>query len=100
MQDSGLSGGIDINAGDLVDAGVDVDRLAFLKKTRVKSEPHGIDDWVLCTKEVIPLDALDQKKFTFGDTAENITASLAAGVGTAGKAWNAIQSTIGYIKNS
>lgn len=99
-QDSGLSGGIDINAGDLVDAGVDVDRLAFLKKTRVKSEPHGIDDWVLCTKEVIPLDALDQKKFTFGDTAENITASLAAGVGTAGKAWNAIQSTIGYIKNS
>lgn len=98
-QDSGLSGGIKINAGDLVDAGVDVDRLGFLRKTRIRSVPHGIDDWVLCTKEEIPLDALDQKKFTFGDTAENITASLAAGATTAGKAWNAVQSAIGYIKN-
>lgn len=98
-QDSGLNGGIEINAGDLADAGVDVDRLSFLKKTRVKSGPHGIDDWVLCTKEEIPIDALDQKKFTFGDTTENISASLAAGMGTAGKAWSAIQSTIGYIKN-
>lgn len=98
-QDSGLSGGIEINAGDLVDAGVDVDRLGFLRKTRIKSEPHGLDDWVLCTKEEIPLDALDEKKFTFGDSTENISASLAAGATTAGKAWNAIQSTIGYIKN-
>lgn len=70
----------------------------FYKNTSAGCEPHGIDDWVLCTKEVIPLDALDQKKFTFGDTAENISARLAFNAGTAGKAWGAIQSTIGYIK--
>lgn len=97
-QTSGLSGGLEINAADLADAGVDVDRLGFLKKTRITSEPHGIDAWVLCTKEVIPLDSLDQKTFTFGDTAENISARLAFNAGTAGKAWGAIQSTIGYIK--
>ena len=90
------TGSITINAADLVDTGVDSDRLEFLKKTRVISEAHGIQNWVLCTKEVIPLDAPEEKEFCFGDTA-NMTALQAAAFGTAGKAWQAIQATIKYM---
>ena len=87
---------ITINAADLVDTGVDTDRLEFLKKTRVISEAHGVKDWILCTREVIPLDAPEEKEFCFGDTA-NMTALQAAAFGTAGKAWQAIQTTIKYM---
>ena len=61
------------------------------------SEPHGIDDWLPCTKEVIPLHELDQKDFTFGATTAKLSSLQAGNFATAGKAWNAIQSTIGYI---
>ncbi len=87
---------ITINAADLVDTGVDTDRLEFLKKTRVISEAHGVKDWILCTREVIPLDAPEEKEFCFGDTA-NMTALQAAAFGTAGRAWQAIQTTIKYM---
>lgn len=89
---------ISINAADLVDTGVDVDRLEFLKNTRVISEAHGLKDWITCTKEVIPLDAPEEKEFTFGDTV-NMTALQASTFGTAGKAWKAIQSTIRYMNS-
>ena len=94
---SGFSGSLQINAADLADIGVDTDRLDFLKETYVLSEPHGIDDWVPCTKEVIPLHELDEKDFTFGETTSRLSSLQAANFGTAGKAWNAIQSTIGYL---
>lgn len=73
------------------------DRLDFLKETYVLSEPHGIENWLPCTKEVIPLHELDEKDFTFGETASKLSSLQAANFGTAGKAWNAIQSTIGYL---
>lgn len=86
-----------INAADLADIGVDTDRLDFLKETYVLSEPHGIENWLPCTKEVIPLHELDEKDFTFGETTSKLSSLQAANFGTAGKAWNAIQSTIGYL---
>lgn len=73
------------------------DRLDFLKETYVLSEPHGIENWLPCTKEVIPLHELDEKDFTFGETTSKLSSLQAANFGTAGKAWNAIQSTIGYL---
>ena len=90
---------ITINAADLADVGVDVDRLEFMKNTRVISEAHGLKDWVLCTKEVIPLDAPEEKEFTFGDSVDNLSAIQASSFGTAGKAWNAVQSTIQYVRS-
>ena len=63
--------------------------LEELKKYNPKS-------WILCTKEVIPLDAPEEKEFTFGDTT-NLTTLQASTFGTAGKAWKAIQSTIRYM---
>ena len=72
-------------------------RLDFMKETYVLAEPHSIDDWLPCTKEVIPLHELDQKDFTFGATTAKLSSLQAGNFATAGKAWNAIQSTIGYI---
>lgn len=94
---SGFTGSVQINAADLCDIGVDTDRLDFMKETYVLAEPHSIDDWLPCTKEVIPLHELDQKDFTFGATTAKLSSLQAGNFATAGKAWNAIQSTIGYI---
>lgn len=94
-----FAGSITANAADLADIGVDVDRLEFMKQTRIISEVHGLANWVLCTKEVIPLNALEEKEFTFGETSQNLSALQAKNFGTAGKAWNAIQSTIKYVKS-
>lgn len=94
---SGFSGSLQISAADLADIGVDTDRLDFLKETYVLSEPHGIENWLPCAKEVIPLHELDEKDFTFGETTSKLSSLQAANFGTAGKAWNAIQSTIGYL---
>ena len=94
---SGFSGSLQIGAADLADIGVDTDRLDFLKETYVLAEPHGIENWLPCVKEVIPLHELDEKDFTFGETTSKLSSLQAANFGTAGKAWNAIQSTIGYL---
>lgn len=94
---SGFTGSVQINAADLCDIGVDTDRLDFMKETYVLAEPHSIDDWLPCTKEVILLHELDQKDFTFGATTAKLSSLQASNFATAGKAWNAIQSTIGYI---
>lgn len=93
-----FTGSITINAADLADTGVDVDRLGFLKNVQCISEVHGLKNWILCTKEVIPLDAPEEKEFTFGDTT-NLTTLQASTFGTAGKAWKAIQSTIRYMSS-
>lgn len=94
-----FAGSITVNAADLADIGVDTDRLEFMKQARIISEAHGLANWVLCTKEVIPLDAPEEKEFTFGETSQNLSALQAKNFGTAGKAWNAIQSTIKYVKS-
>ena len=96
---SGLSSGLTIDAADLADTGVNIDRLDFLKNTRIISAPHGLDDWVLCTKLTIPLDAPEDKSFTFGDSTDALSTMQAVNYGTAGKAWNAIQTTIQYVKS-
>ena len=94
-----FTGSITVNAADLADIGVDVDRLEFLKNTRVISEAHGLANWMLCVKEVIPLDAPEEKEFTFGESCSSLSALQASNFGTAGKAWDMIQSTVKYVKN-
>lgn len=64
---------VQVEAFDLCDAGVSTDHLGFLKKTRIIATPHGIDEWMVCTKEILPLDKPDQKKFTFGRPPEKLT---------------------------
>ena len=58
--------GMTISAVDLKDAGVDTERLQFMKNADIVSEPHGVHTSLTCTKLVEPLDKPDEKKFTFG----------------------------------
>lgn len=58
--------GMTISAVDLKDAGVDTERLQFMKNAEIISEPHGVHTSLTCTKLVEPLDKPDEKKFTFG----------------------------------
>ena len=76
-----------INAADLCDIGVDTDRLDFMKETYVLSEPHSIDDWLPCTKEVIPLHELDQKRLYLWRDHGKALVLQAGNFATADKAW-------------
>lgn len=96
----GLSAGITINALDLRNAGVDTDRLSFLKKTQVISPPHGINDWLPCTKLHLPLANLDDTDFTFGDSSDSISQQQKNVLGSAGRAWSAVKSAISYINGN
>lgn len=58
--------GMTISAVDLKDAGVDTERMQFMKNAGIISEPHGVHTSLTCTKLVEPLDKPDEKKFTFG----------------------------------
>lgn len=55
-----------IEAFDRKDAGESTDRLGFLKKTHILSQPHGLDGWYICTKEELYIDHPDQTVFTYG----------------------------------
>lgn len=62
-----------LTAYDRRDGGEDVQRLGFLKKTRIISSPHELDQWLVCVKLTLPLDSLDNKVFSFGLTPEKLT---------------------------
>ena len=62
-----------LTAYDRKDGGEDVERLGFLKKTRIISSPHELDQWLVCVKLTLPLDSLDNKVFSFGLTPEKLT---------------------------
>lgn len=64
-----------LTAYDRVDSGESNDRLGFLIKTHIISSPHEIDKWLVCTKLKLPLDAPNEKQFTFGLTPEKLTNS-------------------------
>lgn len=87
----------EINALDLRDAGVDAMRLGFLKRARVLSWAHDLNQWALCTKLSIPLDALDEKQFTFGSASESLTGQQATGTGNAKRAVDTLRSVVSYI---
>ena len=55
-----------LTAYDRADAGVQTDRLGFMKRSAVVSAPHDINGIYLCTAQTLPLDDLGNKVFTFG----------------------------------
>lgn len=97
---AGLAGGIEIGALDLKDAGVNVNRLGFMKKARILSARHGIDQWELCSKLEIPLDDPAGKNFTFGETMDSISMMQAEESSAARRALSGMESVISYINNS
>ena len=87
----------EISALDLRDAGVDVDRLGFMKRAQILSWPHGLNQLALCTKLSIPLEKLDEKKFTFGGASETLSSQQATGTGAAKRAAETLRSVVSYI---
>lgn len=62
-----------VKAFDRKDAGEDVDKLGYMLRTHIISKPHGIDRWMVCTGARLPLDAPDNKEFTFGLTSAKLS---------------------------
>lgn len=87
----------EIDALDLRDAGVDVMRLGFMKRAQILSWPHELNQYALCTKLSIPLERLDEKKFTFGSASETLSGQQATGTGAAKRAVDTLRSVVNYI---
>lgn len=92
--------GIEVSAVDLHDAGIDVERLGWMKKTRVISKPHGLDTLLLLSKVVEPLDAPDKKKFTFGTNFYSISDLQALSSHKASMAYSIALSSMGYLNGN
>ena len=92
--------GITVNAVDLKDAGIDVERLAFGKMTHIYSAPHGVDTWLLLSKLIEPLDAPDKKEFTLGIEFPSISDLQALSARKATNAYDLSRSIKGYITSS
>ena len=91
--------GMTVKAVDLKDAGIDIDRIAFGKKTHIRSAPHGVDTWLLCSKLVETLDEPDKKTFTFGVEFSSISDLQALSVRKAGEAYDLSRMLKGYAMN-
>lgn len=92
--------GIEVSAIDLHDAGINTERLSWMKKTRIISKPHGIDTPLVLTKIVEPLDAPDKKKFTFGTSFYSISDLQALSSHKASMAYSIALSSIGYLNGN
>lgn len=92
--------GIEVSAIDLRDAGIDTERLGWMKKTRVISKPHGLDTLLLLSKVVEPLDAPDKKKFTFGTNFYSISDLQALSSHKASMAYSIALSSMGYLNGN
>lgn len=92
--------GIEVSAIDLHDAGIDTERLGWMKKTRIVSKPHGIDTPLVLTKVVEPLDAPDKKKFTFGTSFYSISDLQALSSRKASMAYSIALSSMGYLNGN
>ena len=92
--------GMEISAVDLRDAGIDTERLGWMKKTHILSKPHGLDTWLVLTKVVEPLDAPDKKKFTFGTSFYSISDLQALSSHKASMAYSIASSSMGYLNGN
>ncbi len=92
--------GMTISAVDLKDAGVDTERLQFMKNAEIISEPHGVHTYLTCTKLVEPLDKPDEKKFTFGIDFSSISDLQALSARKAASAFDMAHSAVMSFNDS
>lgn len=64
---------ITLTAYDLVDVGLQTDRLGYMKKTHVLAPKHGVDGWYVCTKVSIDPGDPASTQFTFGNPPKKLT---------------------------
>ena len=86
-----------VKSFDRRDAGETVEKLGYLLRTHILSEPHDIDRWMVCTKVKLPLDGPNSKEFTFGLTSKKLSKRVTSIFDMAASMITGIKGLIGYV---
>lgn len=88
-----------IKAFDRKDVGEKVEKLGCLLRTHILSEPHSFDLWMVCTKARLPLDAPDNKEFTFGLTSASLSKRTSGLTAMAQMLQDTVEGTVSYLNS-
>lgn len=88
-----------IKAFDRKDVGEKVEKLGCLLRTHVLSKPHSFDLWMVCTKARLPLDAPDNKEFTFGLTSASLSKRTSGLTAMAQMLQDTVKGTVSYLNS-
>lgn len=88
-----------IKAFDRKDVGEKVEKLGHLLRTHILSEPHSFDLWMVCTKARLPLDAPDNKEFTFGLTSASLSKRTSGLTAMAQMLQDTVKGTVSYLNS-
>ena len=88
-----------IKAFDRKDVGEKVEKLGHLLRTHILSEPHNFDMWMVCTKVSLPLDAPDNKEFTFGLTSASLSKRTSGLMNMAQMLQDTVKGTVSYLNS-
>lgn len=88
-----------IKAFDRKDVGEKVEKLGCLLRTHILSEPHSFDLWMVCIKARLPLDAPDNKEFTFGLTSASLSKRTSGLTAMAQMLQDTVKGTVSYLNS-
>lgn len=88
-----------IKAFDQKDVGEKVEKLGYLLRTHILSEPHSFDLWMVCTKVRLPLDAPDNKEFTFGLTSASLSKRTSGLTAMAQMLQDTVKGAVSYLNS-
>ena len=88
-----------IKAFDRKDVGEKVEKLGHLLRTHILSEPHSFDLWMVCTKVRLPLDAPDNKEFTFGLTSASLSKRTSGLTAMAQMLQDTVKGAVSYLNS-
>ena len=88
-----------IKAFDRKDVGEKVEKLGHLLRTHILSKPHSFDLWMVCTKVRLPLDAPDNKEFTFGLTSASLSKRTSGLTAMAQMLQDTVKGAVSYLNS-
>lgn len=88
-----------IKAFDRKDVGEKVEKLGCLLRTHILSEPHSFDLWMVCIKARLPLDAPDNKEFTFGLTSASLSKRTSGLTAMAQMLEDTVKGAVSYLNS-
>ena len=88
-----------IKAFDRKDVGEKVEKLGCLLRTHILSKPHSFDLWMVCAKARLPLDAPDNKEFTFGLTGASLSKRTSGLTAMAQILQDTVKGTVSYLNS-
>ena len=76
-----------------------MEKLGYLLRTHILSEPHSFDLWMVCTKARLPLDAPDNKEFTFGLTSASLSKRTSGLTAMAQMLQDTVKGAVSYLNS-